>query len=216
MRPRLGLSADDAAPAGRQPDRAADVGAHVQRAVARRRGRGGAGAGAAGRLRQVPRVARQRVEARQPRRQHPVVRHRGLADDHRAGLAQPRRRRRIVRRRRQLGGGGAQRHRHAARGDVLLDRARHAVQRRQRRALAPAPLACARAAASAAVRIERVGGVQLRLPALRCAPARRAPPPPARRPRAGTARPASSRRARAVQPLRLRRTLTARTPTPCR
>ena len=92
------LEREDAAPAGRQAHRAADVGADVQRPVAGG-GRGArAGAAAARVLAQVPGIARQRVEARQARRQHPVVRHRRLAEDHRAGLAQPRRRRRVARR----------------------------------------------------------------------------------------------------------------------
>jgi hypothetical protein len=91
------LEAEDAAPARRQAQRASDVGAHVQRAIAGRRRCRTAGAGAARRLAQVPGVAAQGMEARKPRRQHAVVRHRGLADQHRARFPQTRRRRRIVR-----------------------------------------------------------------------------------------------------------------------
>ena len=124
-----GLEREDAAPAGRQAHRAADVGADVQRPVAGGDAGGRARAAAARVLAQVPRVARQAVKARQARRQHAVVGHRRLAEDHRAGLAQARRRRRVARRRHQLGRGGAERHRRAGGGDVLLDRRRHAVER---------------------------------------------------------------------------------------
>ena len=91
------LQREDPAPAGRQPHRTADVRAQVQRAIAGCGRSAGAGAGAARGARQVPGIARQLVEARQPRRQHPVVRIGGLAEDQRPGLAHPRRRRGIDR-----------------------------------------------------------------------------------------------------------------------
>ena len=96
------LQRDQAAPARRQPHRAADIGAEMQRAVAGRTRRACAGAGAAGILAEVPGIAGEGMKARQARRQHAVIRHGGLGEDHRAGLAQPRRRRRIRRSRHQL------------------------------------------------------------------------------------------------------------------
>ena len=161
---QAGLEREDAAPAGRQPQRAADVGADVQRAVAGRRGGAGAGAGAARRLRQVPGIARQRVEARQARGQHAVVGHGGLGDDHRAGFLQPRGRRRVGGGRPQLDRGRAGRHRVAARGDVFLDRGRHAVERAQRLAAPPARLGGARLL-QRGLGPQQPGGLQLRLPA---------------------------------------------------
>ena len=113
-------------------------------------------------LRHVPRVARQAVEARQPGRQHAVVRHRRLAQQHGAGLAQPRRRRRVLDRRHQRGGRAAQRHRHAARGDVLLEHRRHAVEQPARRAAPPALLGCA-CLRQRALGVECPGGIQVRL-----------------------------------------------------
>ena len=101
--PEARLQRDEAAPARRQPHRAADVGAEMQRAVAGRTGRTRAGAGAAGILAEVPGIAGEGMEARKARRQHAVIRHGGLGEDHRAGFAQPRRRRRIRRGRHQLG-----------------------------------------------------------------------------------------------------------------
>jgi hypothetical protein len=145
------LEADDAAPGGGQADRAADVGAQVQRAVAGGGSSAGAGAAAAGVGGQIPGVAGEPalapVEARQARAQHAVVGHRGPGQQHAAGLAQPRGGGRVVGRGHELGRRAAQRHRGAARGDVLLQRQRHAVQRRQRPALPPARLglACRRA-----------------------------------------------------------------------
>ena len=125
------LHADDAAPACRQTDRPSDVGAEVQRAITGRTRSRRAGAAAAGVLRQVPRVARQRVKARQAGRQHAEVGHRRLGDDHRAGFAQSRRRWRVGCGRHEQGRRAAERHRHAARGDVLLDRHRHTVERQR-------------------------------------------------------------------------------------
>ncbi len=160
-----GLQREDSAPAGRQPHRAADVGADVQRPVPGR-GRGaGAGAAAAGTFAQIPRIARERMKAREARREHAVVGHRRLAEDHRTRLAQPRGRRRIGCGRHELGGCGAERCRNAARRDVLLDRRRHAVERTERLALQPARLR-GRGLRQGRVGIERIGGVQMRLPGL--------------------------------------------------
>jgi hypothetical protein len=91
-RPSAGLEAHHTAPGGRQADGAADVGAHVQRAIAC----GGRGAAPAllppGFLLSVPGVACELapllVEAAEARRQHAVVRHRGLAQQHRTVFAQ--------------------------------------------------------------------------------------------------------------------------------
>ena len=135
----------------RQAHRAADVGAEVQRPVARGRRRAGAGAGARRVALEAPRIARDAVQAGQARGQHAVVGHGGLAEDHAAGLAQ-----------RAAGGassvcGGASRWRACRsapdrpRVDVLLDGDRHAVERRERLAFAPARLAaraCSGAVAS--------------------------------------------------------------------
>ncbi len=138
------LEGEDAAPGRGQAQRPADVGADVQRPVAGRHRCARAGAAAARALAQVPGVARQRMEARQARRQHAVVGHGRLAEDHRARLAHPRCRRRVARRRHQRARRGAHRHRRAAGGDVLLDRRRHAVDRAERRALSPTQLGGAR------------------------------------------------------------------------
>ena len=160
-----GLQREDAVPAGRQAHRAADVGAEMERTVARRRRRAGAGAGAAGIPGEVPRVARQRMEGAAARRQHAVVGHGGLGEDDRARLAHPRRGRRIGRRRHQVGRRGAERHRHALGGDVLLDGDRHAVERALRRARLPALLGRLGGLAGAA-EVRRIERLQLRLPRL--------------------------------------------------
>ena len=161
------LQGEDAAPSGRQAHRAADVGAEVERPVAGGDAGGRARAAAARVLAQVPGVAGQAVEARQPRRQHPVVGHRRLAEDDRAGLAQARRRRRVALRRRQLGRRGAERHRRAGGRDVLLDHRRHAFERADVLAGAdvaqPPRLGDARRG-ERGVGVERVGRVQVRLP----------------------------------------------------
>ena len=70
----------------RQANGAANVGAHMQRAVARGGGGARAGARSAWALAQIPGVARQRVKARQSRGQHAVVGHGGLAENHRTGF----------------------------------------------------------------------------------------------------------------------------------
>ena len=88
--PEARLQPDQPAPAGGQAHRAADIGADMQRAVAGRACGARTGARAAGVLRQVPRIARERMEARHARRGHAEVGHRGLGKDDRARLAQPR------------------------------------------------------------------------------------------------------------------------------
>ena len=133
--PQAGLEAEDATPARRQAQRATNVGADVQRAITRRRCRTTTCAGAAGCGAQIPRVPCQRMEARQPRRQHAVVRHGGFGHQHSTGFT-------------QAGGWGcigssghqshrsrAQRHRVALCGDVFLDGGGHTVQCAQRCAL---------------------------------------------------------------------------------
>ena len=168
MRPRLGLSV--AMPHRRRagaPSRRCRCRCAAGRS--RRGGRAGAGAGTTGILAQVPGIAGQFVEAGQAGRQHAVVRHGGLAQHHGACLAHAGRRRRVGAGRCQVGGRGAQRHRHAARGDVLLDGGGHAVQRvaagRQRLALHPARLGFA-GGGQRAFGIQRVGGFQAGFPAL--------------------------------------------------
>ena len=153
-----GLEREDAVPRGRQPHRAADVGAEMQRPVARRRRGARTGAGAAGIPGEVPRVARQRMERGAARRQHAVVRHGGLGEDHRARLAHPRGGRRIGGRRHEIGGRGAERNGHALGGDVLLDGDGHAVEGAHRLALLPARLRFLRRLAGGAEirRIERL------------------------------------------------------------
>ena len=89
------LEAEYAAPAGRQAHRAADVGADMQRAIERRRRRARARRRAARIAVELPWIARERMKARQARRQHAVVGHRRLGEEDRAGFAQPRRRRRV-------------------------------------------------------------------------------------------------------------------------
>ena len=192
------FQADDAAPAGRQAHRAADVGADVQRAVAGGNGGAGARAAAARAFRQVPRVAGQRMEARQARRQHPVVGHRRLAEDHRAGFAHARGGRRIVRGGREHGGAGAERRRRAARRDVLLDHRRHAVDRAER--LRPSPSALAKRAPRPARRRRRAHRWREdAAPTPRCAPAPPASPRPAKARARDRARPARWRPARAAR-----------------
>ena len=65
--PEARLEPDQAAPAGGQAHRAADVGADMQRAVTGRTRRARAGARSARILREVPGIARQRMEARHAR-----------------------------------------------------------------------------------------------------------------------------------------------------
>jgi hypothetical protein len=138
-----GLEAHHAAPGGRQPDGAADVGAQVQRAVARGSGGRRAGTAAAGVLAQVPGVAREGPAARGSC-SGPTTTCRSRASW--SCPAAPRRLRAAarpvarLRSRHQLGGRGAQRQRQAARGDVLLQRERHAVQWSQRLVALPARL----------------------------------------------------------------------------
>ena len=154
---QAGLQREDAAPAGRQAHRAADVGADVQRPVARRRGRARAGAASrrgscsgptgcasAGESSTGPTTAcRSRASWSWPRSTAPASRTRAAGGASSGG-------------RRQLGRRGAQRHR-ARRAVAMFSLIvhRHAVERRQRRALAAsaprwrAPAASARSGSSA-------------------------------------------------------------------
>ena len=150
----------------RQPHRAADVGAQVQRRIPRRGGGAGARARAGGIAVEPPGIARDAVQAGDPGGQHAEVRHGGLAEDHAAGLAHPRRGRRVgALQRRLFVGTRADRRRIAARIDVLLDGDRHAVERRQRPPAAPARLRGARLL-ERAVALHPVHGVDARLPRL--------------------------------------------------
>ena len=161
--PEAWLQRDQAAPAGRQPHRAADVGAEMQRAVTGRTRGARAGTGAAGILAEVPGIAGEGMETGEARRQHAVIRHGGLGKDHRAGFAQARGRRRILLRRHQLDAGGAQRHRQALGGDIVLDGDGHAVERADRLALLPAFGRCLGDRARA-IGIERIERLDVRLP----------------------------------------------------
>ena len=156
-----GLEADEPAPAGRQAHRAADVGAQMQRAIAGRGRRGGAGRGAAGIAVEPPWVAGQRVKAGKPRRQHAVVGHRRLGEENRTRFAQPRGRRRVGGGGRQQARGRAERRRLALRGDVLLHRRRHAVERADWRAAPPAILGRSRLGQSP-LRRKEIGGANVR------------------------------------------------------
>ena len=160
-----GLQRENAVPRGRQADRAADVGAEMQRPVAGRCRGAGAGARASGIPGEVPRVARQRMEGAAARRQHAVVRHGGLGEDDGTRLTHPRRRRRIERGRHQLGRRRAQRHRHALGGDVLLDGDGHAIQHTLWHALLPALFGGLGGLADAS-EVRRVKRLDLRLPSL--------------------------------------------------
>jgi hypothetical protein len=116
----------------------------MERAVERRRRRARARRGSARIAVELPWVARERVMARQARRQHAVVGHRRLGEDDRPRLAQPRRRRGVRLGRRHLARRRADRRRLAAGRDIVLDRDRHAVKRPDRLALRPARLGDAR------------------------------------------------------------------------
>jgi hypothetical protein len=159
IRPRLGFSV-------KMPHHeAADIGADMQRSVAGRRRGAGARRGAARILAEVPGVARQRMEARQARGEHAVIRHGGLAEDDGAGLADARGWRCVGGGGGMVGGHGAERHRHAFGRDILLDGDRHAVERTFRLSMPPARLrfGCAR---KRPFRIEAIGRLEMRFPAL--------------------------------------------------
>src|SRR4029453_3459474 len=101
----------------------------MQRTVTGSSSRARAGGGAAGIFAEVPRIAGEGMETGEARRQHAVVRHRGLGEDDRAGCAQPRGGRRILLRRYKLDTGSTQRDRLALGGDIVLDGDRNAVER---------------------------------------------------------------------------------------
>ncbi len=135
----------------------------MQRAVTGRASRARAGGGAAGILAQVPGIAGEGMETGEARRQHAVIRHRGLGEDDRAGFTQPRGGRRILLCRYQLDAGGTQRDRLALGGDIVLDGDGHAVERA--RGLAPLPAVGRGLCGSArAVRIEQIERLDVRLP----------------------------------------------------
>ncbi len=137
-RPELGLNAARPEPGAGQPDRAADVGADVERGVARRGGRAGPGRRPAGRQRGVPRAARDAVPAGDAGREHPPVGHHRGPDDDGAGLGEPLDDRRAALGDDRLDPGVARRHRDPGSGEVLLDGGRHAVQRSALLAALPA------------------------------------------------------------------------------
>ena len=162
--PEARLQPDQPAPAGRQAHRAPDIGADVERPVAGRACRARTGARAAGVLREVPRIARERMEARHAGRGHAEVGHRGLGKDDRARLAQPCGRGCILCHRCQRHRRRTQRHRHAFRGDVLLHGHRHAIERTHGRAFRPA-LGRGRCFLARGFRLVGVKRFQMRLPA---------------------------------------------------
>ena len=84
------LQPDQPAPRRGDADRAAGVGADMQRPEPRRAGRARAGGRAAGGVVRVPRVAGDAVQRAVAGRLPAELGRRGLADDHRAGRLQPR------------------------------------------------------------------------------------------------------------------------------
>ena len=95
-RPRAGLRPDEPAARRRDPDRAAAVVAVRHRDHPGGDGRGRAAARTARRPVGVPRVAGRAEPARLGRRQDAHLRHRGLADDHEPGVAEPAHEERVV------------------------------------------------------------------------------------------------------------------------
>ncbi len=135
----------------------------MQRTVTGSSSRARAGGGAAGILGQVPGVAGEGMEAGEARRQHAVIRHRGLGEDDRAGFTQPRGGRRVLLCRHQLDAGGTQRDRLAFGGDVVLDGDRNAVERA--RGLTSLPAVGRGLCGSArAVRVIQIERLDVRLP----------------------------------------------------
>jgi hypothetical protein len=123
------LEADHTAVGGRDPQRAAAVGAQRERHHAGRDGRRAAAGGAAGVAGQVAGIAGAAVRTRLGEPPDRQLRHAGLADDDRAGRAQPPHQ--LV-----VGGfGGIRRRRRPVPGgqpgdrDVVLDRQRYAGER---------------------------------------------------------------------------------------
>ena len=148
------LQADEAAPAGRQADRAADVGAHMKRSVERSRRRPRPGRRAAGVAVEPPWVSRQRMMARKSGRQHAVIGHGRLGEQDRPGLLEARGGRRVGFGRRHVARRGADRGRVALGRDVVLDGHRHAVERADRLSPHPARFRGARLFQRALGRIE--------------------------------------------------------------
>ena len=140
--PEAGLEADHAAEGGRDAHRAAAVAAQRQGAAAAGQGGRRPAAGAAGRHAQIPGVAGGAVERAVGHALPAHLRRRRHAQEDAAGLAQAGDRRRVllpglarVHGLRSQAGGPA------ADAQHVLDAHRHAVQRPQRLAPAPAPLA---------------------------------------------------------------------------
>ena len=87
---------------------------------------------------QIPRIARELVEARQPRRQHAEIGHGRLGEQHAASLAGARSRRGIGDGRLQRQCRAAKRNGGPFRRDIFLDRQRHPVDGPSRLTLRPA------------------------------------------------------------------------------
>ena len=115
----------------RLPDRAAGVGAGRERRLEGREHRARATAGAAGDAVQVPRVVRRAVGGVLGRAAHRELVHVGLAEDRQAGLAQLGHDGRVVGRDPALEDLAAARRRQALRRHDVLDRDRHAGERRR-------------------------------------------------------------------------------------
>ncbi len=126
----------------------------MERPIERRGRRPRPGRRAAGIAVALPRIAGQRMMARKPGRQHAVVRHRRLGEQHGPSLLEARGRRRVGRGRGHVARRRADRSRIALGRDVVLDRRRHAVERADRFALQPTRLRGARLLQRALGRIE--------------------------------------------------------------
>ena len=135
----------------------------MQRPVARCGRCARTGAGATRPLAQIPRIARERMKARQAGRQHAVVGHGGLGETHRPRFAQTRCGGRVGHGRKQLHGSRAERRGLALGGDVFLDGERNAVKQADGRVLHPARFA-GPGLGERALRVQQIGGTQLRLP----------------------------------------------------
>ena len=143
--PRLGLNADEAAERRRDADRAGAVGARRDRQHAGGNRGGRTAARAAAVARGIVRVARRAVQAAVDERQDRQLGARGLADDHEPGAAACARDVAVDRRDQPAKRARAEPRAEAAHRLVILDRGRHAEERRR-----------------VAAREQRVGAARLR------------------------------------------------------
>ena len=124
-----GLEADQATAGGGDADRPAAVVAVSDRDHAGRHGGRRAAARASRRAVQIPRVARRSEPTRLGRGQDPHLGQRGLADDHKSGVAKPSHQIRVVVSDQVPEQVAAHRQRHPGDRAVVLDRDRHAGER---------------------------------------------------------------------------------------